>query len=70
MPTVLETAHYVASFGDGTMNEDRARRMGRDCAINGPNTTNCHFTIFTRPEWTRAWEQGKREGLAPKGEPR
>lgn len=39
----------------------RARKMGRDCALNGPNTRNCHFSLFASPELTQAWEQGKRE---------
>ena len=40
---------------------DYAYRMGRDCAVNGPNTTNCHHSIFSSPESTRAWERGKRD---------
>jgi len=38
---------------------DHAERMGYDCGINGPNTTNCHFGIFSAPEFTKAWERGK-----------
>ena len=36
---------------------------GKDCAINGANTTNCHFSIFSTPERTRQWEAGKEHGL-------
>ncbi len=39
----------------------RAYKMGFDCGVNGPNQTNCHFTIFCCPENTRAWEAGKRD---------
>lgn len=35
-----------------------AEKMGRDCRINGANTTNCNFALFSRPELTRAWERG------------
>jgi hypothetical protein len=44
-----------------TIDRERARELGRDCGKNGPNTTNCDFRIFSTPENTRAWEQGKRE---------
>lgn len=36
-----------------------AERMGYDAGKNGSNTTNSHFAIFCRPEFTRAWERGK-----------
>jgi hypothetical protein len=35
---------------------------GYDAGKNGPNTTNCHFSIFSAPEKTKAWEQGKADG--------
>lgn len=41
---------------------EHAYKMGKDCAINGANTTNCHFSIFTTREITKKWEQGKRDG--------
>ena len=34
--------------------------MGRDCALNGANTTNCNFRLFRSPEHTKAWERGKK----------
>jgi hypothetical protein len=39
-----------------------AYKMGFDCAINGANTTNCHFAIFSCVENTREWERGNRDG--------
>lgn len=48
-----------------------AYAAGRDAGINGPNTTNCHFSIFSAPEKTAAWERGKAsvlpvsEGMEP-----
>ena len=36
--------------------------MGLNCAKNGANTTNCHFSIFSSPENTKAWEQGEKDG--------
>jgi len=41
------------------MDKEQAFEMGKDCAINGANTTNCHFSIFSKPEFTKAWEDGK-----------
>ena len=39
--------------------EEYAEKMGRDCAVNGANTTNCNFRLFARSELTKAWERGK-----------
>jgi len=41
--------------------KEYAYKMGIDCGKNGPNKTNCHFTIFSKPEHTEAWEKGKKE---------
>lgn len=38
--------------------EREAFAAGYDSAINGANETNCHFTIFTTQDNTRAWERG------------
>ena len=38
-------------------------QAGRDCALNGPNTTNCHSALFASPEHTRAWFRGSAEVL-------
>lgn len=39
--------------------EEEAYKAGRDCALNGSSTTNCHFSLFATPELMRAWEMGK-----------
>jgi hypothetical protein len=39
--------------------EDEAYKAGMDCAVNGENTENCHFSLFGTPELRRAWEMGK-----------
>lgn len=39
--------------------EEEAYKAGIDCAMNGSNTTNCHFSFFATPELMRAWERGK-----------
>ncbi len=39
---------------------------GWDCAMRGPNITNCHFSIFSTRENTAEWERGKRDGDAHK----
>ena len=46
------------------MDEQMAYEFGRDCEINGANTSNCNFAIFSRPEYTKAWEKGKKEASA------
>lgn len=34
-------------------------QAGYDCGKNGPNQNNCHFSWFSTPEQTKAWEAGK-----------
>jgi hypothetical protein len=51
------------------MNEERtpeqaAFEAGRDYAIDGPNTRNCHYLHFATPEMTIAWERGRGGSLA------
>jgi hypothetical protein len=53
------TDDFIRRLGD-PVTAEYAERMGRDAAINGPNTTNCHFRIFTTRELTEAWERGYR----------
>lgn len=36
--------------------------LGYDCGLNGANTTNCSFSIFSNKEATQAWERGKAAG--------
>ncbi|MFA5424828.1 MAG: hypothetical protein WC374_13320 [Phycisphaerae bacterium] len=38
-----------------------AYRAGMDCAKNGPNCDNSHYTYFATPELRKAWEAGKHE---------
>jgi len=42
--------------------KDFAFKMGVDCSLNGPNVQNCHFSIFSTPRNTKAWEDGKKYG--------
>lgn len=41
------------------MDKKMAFEHGRDCGLNGSNTINSHFGIFSQPEFTKAWEAGK-----------
>jgi hypothetical protein len=43
----------------GRVDEEYAEDMGYDAGKNGPNGTNTHFAIFSRPQFTKAWERGK-----------
>ena len=45
-----------------------AYEMGKDCALNGANVTNCNFSIFSSSENTKTWEDGKRDGKKEKME--
>jgi len=36
-----------------------AYHAGYDAGMNGANTTNCHFAIFSTPEKAKEWERGK-----------
>ena len=54
------TRAYCLSAED--LAKKQAREAGIDCGLNGPNTTNCHFSHFATPKLTAAWEGGKRHG--------
>ncbi len=43
------------------MDKEYAHKMGYDCGKNGANLKNCHFTIFSRKEFTQSWEKGKKK---------
>ena len=44
------------------MNEKEAYEFGKDCGINGANTTNCNYKIFAKLINTKVWERGKKAG--------
>lgn len=46
------------------MTTEQAYHLGYDCGKNGSNTTNSHFSIFSNPEFTKWWENGKRDADA------
>jgi len=50
---------FVEAHNSG--NERLAFAMGYDCEVNGPNERNCHFSLFAKPEYTKAWEDGKKQ---------
>ena len=39
---------------------------GYDCEMNGANTKNCHFSLFSTREHTRAWEEGRQAACKEK----
>lgn len=39
-------------------------RMGFESVSKGPDTTNCNFKIFSRPELTKEWELGAQAARA------
>lgn len=44
------------------LNNQDVVKKGYDCGKNRPNTENCHFSLFSTPERTKAWEEGKKAG--------
>lgn len=56
----------ISKFIPSKRSKDEAYKMGFDCAVNGSNTINCHFSLFSARENTKAWEEGKRDGAKAK----
>jgi len=57
-----ELAELIKGLIPPKRSKDYAYKMGKDCAKNGENTTNCHFSIFSCPKNTKAWEKGVKDG--------
>lgn len=36
---------------------------GYDAGLNGANTDNSHFSWFNKPENTKEWERGNKDGI-------
>lgn len=49
------------------LNNQDVFKKGYDCGKNGSNTENCHFSLFSTPERTKAWEEGKKAGELARG---
>ena len=47
-------------------NEGICFAMGYDCEMNGADRKNCHFSLFSSPEKTKAWEAGKAKACLTK----
>ena len=43
--------------------------MGYDSEVNGADEKNCHFSLFSSVERTRAWERGKAQAVKDKATP-
>ena len=56
-----EIEKFIKGLIPSKRSKEYAYKMGKDCAKNGANTTNCHFSIFSSKENTEAWERGKKE---------
>lgn len=56
------TASLLRRFTIQSPELAKCYELGYDCAVNGANTTNCHFSIFSSPDRTKAWEDGKKVG--------
>lgn len=60
------TRQVIRLLSSGPLPEE-AYEAGFDCGVRGPIDggavmSNCHFSFFSRPELTREWERGKRDG--------
>jgi hypothetical protein len=49
-----------------TSDEKICFAMGYDCEMNGADEKNCHFSLFSSPENTKAWEAGKEKARLTK----
>lgn len=58
----MEIEKLIKNFIPSKRSKEYAYKMGLDCVKKGENTTNCHFSIFSSPENTRAWEKGVKDG--------
>jgi len=59
-----QISNLVAQLVPTGRTMQQAYELGFDCGKNGANETNCHFSIFARPEYTKAWELGKADAAA------
>lgn len=50
------------------MEDTHEYKMGYDAGLNGSNTTNTHFSMFSTQEKTTNWEAGKKAGEEAKNE--
>lgn len=64
----MTTLEYLQQFikDIATSNEKICYAMGYDCGMNGADEKNCHFSLFSSIENTRAWEAGKKQAEADK----
>jgi len=60
MATIAEVKALLEKMK--AQDKSESYKQGFDCAVNGANTTNCHFTLFSTAENTREWERGKSDG--------
>lgn len=54
---------YFLKYGE-VKAEEQAYKMGYDCGLNGPTTTNSNFLLFSTEAKKRAWEEGKADAEA------
>lgn len=52
--------------GLATKSEKNSFLAGYSCGAEGANTENCHFSFFSSPANTAAWEAGKAQAEADK----
>lgn len=54
-----KTRDIVKALIPPNVTETEAYRRGYNCGLNGANTENCHFSIFSSLEKMKEWERGK-----------
>ena len=50
------------NYAGGLIGTPEAYDRGYSCGLIGPNDYNSNFRIFSTPENTKAWEEGKKDG--------
>ncbi len=63
-----ETKAVLAKLTIPEVKQTEAYKQGYDYGVNGANTTNCHFSIFSSKANTKEWERGKAAALLAKGD--
>lgn len=56
----------VKEYASGMIGVPEAYQRGYSCGKNGANDYNSNYRIFSTPENTKAWEEGKKDAQSNK----
>jgi len=64
--SITDWSKKALYFNLSQCDADYAYRMGFDFEMNGTNTTNCHFSIFSSKANIEAWQKGRKDASKKK----